>query len=142
MSAVPTPSTPPARTRRTPGTSRPSQLVVIEKRTCFFFFSSRRRHTRCLSDWSSDVCSSDLNSEVRKYVYSELDKSGFKYISSHANFLMIDLRKEASPIVLALRGRGVEVGRVFPALPKFLRVTIGTRPQMETFLSVFREVMT
>src|SRR5436853_2249160 len=28
---------------------------------CFFFFSSRRRHTRCLSDWSSDVCSSDLH---------------------------------------------------------------------------------
>src|SRR5205814_6235852 len=27
-----------------------------------FFFSSRRRHTRCLSDWSSDVCSSDLPS--------------------------------------------------------------------------------
>src|SRR5438045_8570491 len=27
-----------------------------------FFFSSRRRHTRCLSDWSSDVCSSDLTS--------------------------------------------------------------------------------
>src|SRR5262245_66644105 len=25
-----------------------------------YFFSSRRRHTRCLSDWSSDVCSSDL----------------------------------------------------------------------------------
>src|SRR6266852_6490783 len=27
---------------------------------CFFFFSSRRRHTRCYRDWSSDVCSSDL----------------------------------------------------------------------------------
>src|SRR5437016_7245639 len=26
----------------------------------FFFFSSRRRHTRLVSDWSSDVCSSDL----------------------------------------------------------------------------------
>src|SRR5471030_139915 len=26
-----------------------------------FLFSSRRRHTRCLSDWSSDVCSSDLD---------------------------------------------------------------------------------
>src|SRR2546429_698210 len=25
----------------------------------FFFFSSRRRHTRCSRDWSSDVCSSD-----------------------------------------------------------------------------------
>src|SRR2546429_3615434 len=28
-------------------------------RLCFFF-SSRRRHTRCSRDWSSDVCSSDL----------------------------------------------------------------------------------
>src|SRR5438477_7248574 len=27
----------------------------------FFFFSSRRRHTRLTCDWSSDVCSSDLN---------------------------------------------------------------------------------
>src|SRR5256884_2511485 len=27
----------------------------------FFFFSSRRRHTRCSRDWSSDVCSSDLS---------------------------------------------------------------------------------
>src|SRR3989449_5092022 len=26
----------------------------------FFFFSSRRRHTRCSRDWSSDVCSSDI----------------------------------------------------------------------------------
>src|SRR5204863_5194940 len=29
-------------------------------RLCIFFFSSRRRHTRSLRDWSSDVCSSDL----------------------------------------------------------------------------------
>src|SRR6266542_4703833 len=29
-------------------------------KNCFFFFSSRRRHTRCYRDWSSDVCSSDL----------------------------------------------------------------------------------
>src|SRR5260221_778990 len=28
--------------------------------SCFCFFSSRRRHTRSLCDWSSDVCSSDL----------------------------------------------------------------------------------
>src|SRR5437764_14351979 len=28
---------------------------------CFFFFSSRRRHTRYIGDWSSDVCSSDLD---------------------------------------------------------------------------------
>src|ERR1035438_10770430 len=31
---------------------------------CVIFFSSRRRHTRCLSDWSSDVCSSDLKKDL------------------------------------------------------------------------------
>src|SRR6266496_2632666 len=30
----------------------------------FFFFSSRRRHTRSLRDWSSDVCSSDLTGRI------------------------------------------------------------------------------
>src|SRR5258705_1915329 len=30
----------------------------------YFFVSSRRRHTRCLSDWSSDVCSSDLDPDA------------------------------------------------------------------------------
>src|ERR1039458_10444134 len=39
---------------------------------CLFFFSSRRRHTRCLSDWSSDVCSSDLMGQLRQ----ELDLAG------------------------------------------------------------------
>src|SRR5258705_8275743 len=33
----------------------------------FFFFSSRRRHTRCLSDWSSDVCSSDLRCAIPQF---------------------------------------------------------------------------
>src|SRR5205814_4571570 len=34
--------------------------LVFGRIAYVFFFSSRRRHTRCLSDWSSDVCSSDL----------------------------------------------------------------------------------
>src|SRR5262245_64635399 len=35
-------------------------LLSVLSCSIIFFFSSRRRHTRCLSDWSSDVCSSDL----------------------------------------------------------------------------------
>src|SRR2546429_4764167 len=35
-------------------------LGVVVLRSVCFFFSSRRRHTRCSRDWSSDVCSSDL----------------------------------------------------------------------------------
>src|SRR5262249_59954062 len=38
--------------------------MVCRSMVSFFFFSSRRRHTRLVSDWSSDVCSSDLGIAV------------------------------------------------------------------------------
>src|SRR5258706_11148457 len=37
---------------------------VLDCPSPYFFFSSRRRHTRLVSDWSSDVCSSDLRAAV------------------------------------------------------------------------------
>src|SRR2546429_1717634 len=40
---------------------------------CFFFFSSRRRHTRCSRDWSSDVCSSDLDAAIPALVTGVAD---------------------------------------------------------------------
>src|SRR2546430_6631602 len=40
-------------------TSKEGMLVYVMR--VFFFFSSRRRHTRFDCDWSSDVCSSDLD---------------------------------------------------------------------------------
>src|SRR5437762_11312263 len=41
-------------------TERSSPEAVSLRDVLFFFFSSRRRHTRYIGDWSSDVCSSDL----------------------------------------------------------------------------------
>ena len=81
------------------------------------------------------------NSEVKQYVYAELEKFGYSYIPSQANFMMIDLRREVEPVIKAMADHGVEVGRFFPPLPNFMRVTIGTKPQMESFVSAFREVM-
>ena len=82
-----------------------------------------------------------LNSDVKKGVCVELDALGYRYIPSHANFMMINLRREVRPVIGALRNHGVEVGRLFPPLPTFLRVTIGTSDQMKQFLAAFREVM-
>src|SRR5437660_7036946 len=39
-------------------------------RFSYFFFSSRRRHTRWPRDWSSDVCSSDLDLEALRKMWS------------------------------------------------------------------------
>src|SRR5207245_3191746 len=52
----------------------------------FFFFSSRRRHTRCYRDWSSDVCSSDLDGALfhcAALVHSRDRDDGDRKLSSH-----------------------------------------------------------
>src|SRR2546429_758492 len=48
---------------------------TLSIRCFFFFFSSRRRHTRCSRDWSSDVCSSDLNRALRELFLHRLRAS-------------------------------------------------------------------
>src|SRR5437762_7766023 len=42
------------------------ELGLDRRVTVVFFFSSRRRHTRYIGDWSSDVCSSDLRRDQRR----------------------------------------------------------------------------
>src|SRR5438034_8677898 len=42
-------------------------MPILHSRDVMFFFSSRRRHTRSLCDWSSDVCSSDLWDLTTRY---------------------------------------------------------------------------
>src|SRR5437763_12916429 len=46
--------------RRSSCLPRPLRSLNLERVCGHFFFSSRRRHTRYIGDWSSDVCSSDL----------------------------------------------------------------------------------
>src|SRR5690625_8018489 len=46
-----------------------------------FFFSSRRRHTRWPRDWSSDVCSSDLDAGMLSYANCvALEQAGYQFI--------------------------------------------------------------
>jgi histidinol-phosphate/aromatic aminotransferase/cobyric acid decarboxylase-like protein len=48
--------------------------------------------------------------------------------------------RDVEPIIETFRARNIEVGRRFPSMSNFLRVTIGTRPEMESFLAAFREI--
>jgi len=80
-----------------------------------------------------------LNSEAKAFTTSELDKMGYKQIPSQANFIMFDCKRPVVPIIKAMKERNVSVGRLFPALPNHMRVTIGKKSEMETFLSAFRQ---
>jgi histidinol-phosphate aminotransferase len=81
------------------------------------------------------------NSETRSMVTGELARLGFRSLPSQANFIMVDLGREVRPVIAALRARNVHVGRLFPAMPKHLRVTIGRPDEMVAFLGAFKTVI-
>ncbi|MGZ7041599.1 MAG: pyridoxal phosphate-dependent aminotransferase, partial [Thermoanaerobaculia bacterium] len=81
------------------------------------------------------------NSDTRGWVFQQLDRLGYTHLPSETNFMMIDLRTDVVPVIRALRERNVHVGRLFPALPHFLRVTVGTPEQMQRFVEAFRKVV-
>ena len=81
-----------------------------------------------------------LNSEAKNFTTSELNKIGYPSIPSQANFIMFDCKRPVVPLIQSLKQRNVQVGRLFPALPNHMRVTLGKKAEMETFLSAFRQV--
>jgi histidinol-phosphate aminotransferase len=82
-----------------------------------------------------------LNKEAKQFTTSELEKMGYKSIPSQANFIMFDCKRPVVPIIKAMKDHNVHVGRLFPALPNHMRLTIGKKSEMETFLVTFREVL-
>lgn len=82
-----------------------------------------------------------MNSEARSFVINELYSMGYKGIPSQANFIMFDVKRPVVPLIQALKQRNVQVGRLFPALPNHMRLTIGKKEEMEAFLTNFREVV-
>ena len=82
-----------------------------------------------------------LNAEAKSFAISELDKMGYTTIPSQANFIMTDVKRPVTPLIAAMKQHHVEVGRLFPTLPNHMRITIGKKSEMESFLAAFRQVM-
>jgi histidinol-phosphate aminotransferase len=95
----------------------------------------------CFDDQEFIAKNKKQNKETREYVEAELRKLGLETIPSQANFFMINLKREMPSVQAALRARNVSVGRPFYPLTNYLRVTVGTRPEMERFIEEFKQVM-
>src|SRR5207245_4433137 len=80
-----------------------------------FFLSSRRRHTRCYRDWSSDVCSSDLVRVLRLLPAAEADARTARLvgleIGAGGDLLVRILPRQPNFNVVGLRGVGAHVAR-------------------------------
>ncbi|MBV8519821.1 MAG: aminotransferase class I/II-fold pyridoxal phosphate-dependent enzyme [Acidobacteria bacterium] len=94
-----------------------------------------------LADEPHAASSRKRNSDVRAWTTAELTRLGYRTLPSEANFFMVELRRDAKPVIAAFRERNIRVGRVFPALPQHLRVTVGTQDEMKAFMGAFGEIL-
>jgi histidinol-phosphate aminotransferase len=84
-------------------------------------------------------CREKLNG-TRAWLCGELAKDGRSFVPSQANFVMIDMHTDVRPFIDQFAARNILVGRRFPSMSNFLRVTIGTQQETETFVAALREI--
>jgi histidinol-phosphate aminotransferase len=78
---------------------------------------------------------------TRHWLCAELDKDGRRYMPSETNFVMIHLGTDVTPVIEAFKQRGILVGRRFPPLPDWLRISIGTQAEIEVFAAALKEIV-
>lgn len=82
------------------------------------------------------------NRDVKAFTRKFFAEGKYAMSSGDANFMMVDIRRNAAAFKSACLRKGVAVGRAFPALPTHSRITFGTMNEMKKAVGVFREVLT
>jgi histidinol-phosphate aminotransferase len=82
-----------------------------------------------------------LLADIREDLFSWLSKRGYGFIPSEANMVMVDGKRPGPETSAAMLKHKVAIGRAWAALPNHVRVTIGTRDEMERFKTAFDHVM-
>ena len=82
-----------------------------------------------------------INASVRQETFEWLDRNRYSYIPSESNFFMLDTRRAAKDVIDAMAHQNVLIGRNWPVMPTYVRITVGTRPEMERFQTAFKKVM-
>lgn len=83
-----------------------------------------------------------INTTVRQQTFQWLDRNGYSYIPSESNCFLLDTKRPGKQVIDAMAQQNVFVGRIWPVMPTYVRITVGTRPEMDQFQAAFRKVMT
>jgi histidinol-phosphate aminotransferase len=81
------------------------------------------------------------NSAVRQATFAWLDKNGYTYSPSVANCFMLKAGKPAKEVIGAMAKQNVFIGRPWPSMPDWVRITVGTQAEMEQFQVAFQKFM-
>ena len=82
-----------------------------------------------------------INSGIRQQTFQWLDRNGYSYISSESNCFMLDTKRPGQQVRDAVAKENVMIGRVWPSMPTWVRITVGTADEMERFQTAFQKVM-
>jgi len=78
--------------------------------------------------------------EIREDTFDFLSKHNTPFVPSEANHFMFDVKRPGAEFVSALQDQKVYIGRSWPIWPTHVRVTVGTRDEMEKFKTAFLKV--
>jgi histidinol-phosphate aminotransferase len=82
-----------------------------------------------------------VNAAVRGETFQWLDRNGYNYIPSQSNCFMLDTKRPAKSVIEAMAQQNVMIGRVWPVMPTWTRITVGTHEEMAQFQVAFQKVM-
>src|SRR5258708_29098098 len=82
-----------------------------------------------------------INADVRNDVFSWLAANKYSFVPAQSNCWMVDVKRAGRQFIDAMEKKNVYIGRVWPAWPTHVRVTVGTPAEMEIFKKAFKEVM-
>ena len=82
-----------------------------------------------------------INKRVRENTFAFLEKKGIKYIPSETNFFMMEVNRPGTEFAQAMAAQKVIIGRVWPAWPTKVRVTVGTQAEMDKFTAAVSKVV-
>ena len=83
-----------------------------------------------------------INSDIRSETLEFLTKHGYKIVpGSQGNMFMVDVKRPGKEFQAAMLKENVAIGRTWSAMPNYVRVTVGTKAEMEKFQTAFVKCM-
>jgi len=82
-----------------------------------------------------------INASIRQQTFQWLDRNGYSYIPSESNCFLLDTKRPGKEVRDAMAKENVLIGRVWPIMPTYVRITVGTQEEMERFQAAFQRAM-
>jgi histidinol-phosphate aminotransferase len=94
-----------------------------------------------LKDTAYEARMKQLNRQLRDKTMNELKAMGYELIPSQTNFFMVNVKTDVTPLGEEFRKREILIGRRFPPMNEWLRVSVGTEDEMNRFMKAFKEIL-